>query len=53
MTRRALDRAQATQSTLNAFFLLMEDDAMAAARSAEAAVMRSEALGPLHRTLRP
>jgi aspartyl-tRNA(Asn)/glutamyl-tRNA(Gln) amidotransferase subunit A len=48
LTRRALDRAAATQATLNAFFLLMEDEAMAAAREAEAAVMRGDALGALH-----
>jgi aspartyl-tRNA(Asn)/glutamyl-tRNA(Gln) amidotransferase subunit A len=48
VTRRALDKAAATQSTLNAFFVLMPEQAMAAARSAEAATMRGEALGPLH-----
>jgi aspartyl-tRNA(Asn)/glutamyl-tRNA(Gln) amidotransferase subunit A len=48
VTRRALDKAQATQVTLNAFFLLMPDQAMAAAKAAEQAVMRGEALGPLH-----
>lgn len=48
LARRALDRAAETQATLNAFFLLMEDEAMAAAREAEAAVMRGGGLGPLH-----
>ncbi|GLK78906.1 amidase family protein [Methylopila turkensis] len=48
LTRRSLDRAAATQGTLNAFFLLMEDEAMAAAQGAEAAVMRGDELGPLH-----
>ncbi len=46
--RRALDKAQATQSTLNAFFLLMRDEAMTAAKDAEAAVMRGDPLGALH-----
>ncbi|OYX70345.1 MAG: amidase [Rhizobiales bacterium 32-66-11] len=48
LTRRALDKAQATQSTLNAFFVLMEDEAMAAARVAEDAVMSGAPLGLLH-----
>ena len=47
-TRRALDKAQATQGSLNAFFLLMPEQAMAAAKAAEAAVMRGEPLGALH-----
>ena len=48
VTRRALEKAQATQGSLNAFFLLMPEKAMAAARAAEAAVMRGDALGALH-----
>lgn len=48
LTRHALDAAKATQGTLNAFFLLMEDEAMAAARAAEDAVMKGEPLGALH-----
>ncbi len=48
LTRRALDRAAATQGSLNAFFLLMENEALDAAREAEAAVLRGDALGPLH-----
>ena len=48
VTRRALDKAQATQASLNAFFLLMPEQAMAAAQAAEDAVMRGDALGPLH-----
>ncbi len=48
VTRRALDRAQATQGSLNAFFLLMLEKAMAAAKAAEAAVLRGDALGSLH-----
>jgi len=48
VTRRALDKAEATQSSLNAFFLLMPEAAMAAARAAEQAVMRGDPLGLLH-----
>jgi len=48
VTRRALEKAEATQSSLNAFFLLMPEKALAAARAAEAAVLRGEELGPLH-----
>lgn len=48
LTRAALDAARNTQASLNAFFLIMEDEAMAAARDAEDAVMRGKALGPLH-----
>jgi aspartyl-tRNA(Asn)/glutamyl-tRNA(Gln) amidotransferase subunit A len=48
VTRRALDKAEATQASVNAFFLIMPDQALAAARTAEATVMRAEPLGPLH-----
>ena len=48
VTRRALGRAEATQASLNAFALIMDEQALAAARSAEDAVMRGETLGPLH-----
>ncbi len=48
LTRRALDKAAATQASLNAFFLLMPDEAMAAARVAEAAVMQGAPLGAIH-----
>lgn len=48
VTRRALDAAEASQSTLNAFFVLLPDAAMAAARDAEDAVMQGKTLGPLH-----
>src|SRR5690349_6380928 len=48
LTKRALEKAEATQSTLNAFYLLMPDEALAAARQAEAAVMRGDPLGPIH-----
>ena len=48
VTRRALDKAEATQGSLNAFFILMPDKALAAAKAAEDAVMRGDALGLLH-----
>jgi aspartyl-tRNA(Asn)/glutamyl-tRNA(Gln) amidotransferase subunit A len=48
VTRRALAKAEATQASLNSFFLIMGEQALAAAHAAEAAVMRGEPLGPLH-----
>src|SRR6476469_5370823 len=48
VTRRALNKAEATQGSLNAFFILMPDKALAAAKAAEDAVMRGDALPPLH-----
>ena len=48
VTRRALGRAEATQASLNAFVLIMDEQALTAARTAEDAVMRGAALGPLH-----
>ncbi|WP_331296540.1 L-glutamate gamma-semialdehyde dehydrogenase [Methylobacterium hispanicum] len=48
LTERALARAEASQATLNAFCLLMPDEARAAARRAEDAVMRGAPLGLLH-----
>lgn len=48
LTRRALDRAGATQDTLNAFCAILEEEAMAAARVAEDAVMAGAPLGLLH-----
>ena len=48
VTRRALDKAEATQSTLNAFYRLMPEQALAAARIAEDAVTKSAPLGALH-----
>src|SRR5215471_11982354 len=35
-------------SKINAFVVLLEEEARSAARKAEAAIMRGEALGPLH-----
>ncbi|WP_135467331.1 amidase [Crenalkalicoccus roseus] len=46
--RATLDRAERSQPLLNAFITLCPEQAMAAARQAETAVMRGEALGPLH-----
>jgi aspartyl-tRNA(Asn)/glutamyl-tRNA(Gln) amidotransferase subunit A len=48
LTERALARASATQSTLNAFYFLMADEAMAAAKAAEKAVMQGDPLGAIH-----
>lgn len=48
LTRRALDKAEATQASLNAFFVLMPEAAMAAARVAEDAVMKGAPLGVIH-----
>jgi aspartyl-tRNA(Asn)/glutamyl-tRNA(Gln) amidotransferase subunit A len=48
LTRRALAKAEATQSTLNAFYILMPEQALAAARAAEDAVMNGAPLGAIH-----
>src|SRR5947207_15598524 len=48
VTRRALMKAEATQAPLNAFVLIMAEQAMAAAVQAEQAVMLGDPLGPLH-----
>jgi len=48
VTRRALEKAEATQASLNAFFVLMPEQALAAAKAAEDAVMRGDPLGSLH-----
>ena len=47
LTRACLDRIARLDATLNSFLCLTEDVAMAAARAAEAAVMKGEAGGPL------
>lgn len=47
-TREIISRAEASQPTLNAFITLCKDEALAAARTADAAVARGEAVGPLH-----
>src|SRR5947209_3127865 len=43
-----LDRIDKMQPTINAFITVCADEARAAAKAAEAAVMRGEVLGPLH-----
>jgi aspartyl-tRNA(Asn)/glutamyl-tRNA(Gln) amidotransferase subunit A len=48
LTRRALAKAESSQKTLNAFFVLLPDAALSAARAAEDAVMQGRPLGPLH-----
>jgi aspartyl-tRNA(Asn)/glutamyl-tRNA(Gln) amidotransferase subunit A len=48
LTRLALSRARAIQPRVNCFLSLEEDEALEAARSADAAVARGEPLGPLH-----
>jgi aspartyl-tRNA(Asn)/glutamyl-tRNA(Gln) amidotransferase subunit A len=48
LTRAVLDRIDALNGTLNAFCTVTADLALAAAREAEAAVMRGGRLGPLH-----
>lgn len=48
VTRRALEKAEATQPTLNAFCLLLPEQALAAARVAEDAVLKGAPLGALH-----
>ncbi len=48
LTRRALVAAEATQGSLNAFFVLLPETALAAAKTAEDAIMRDQPLGLLH-----
>lgn len=48
VTKRALEAAEASQSKLNAFFRLLPEPALAAARSAEDAIMKGQPLGVLH-----
>lgn len=48
LTRRALDKAAATQDTLNAFSLLLPETAMLTAHQAEDAVMKGAPCGLLH-----
>ena len=43
-----LDRIERAQPALNAFITVCAEEARAAAKAAEAAVMRGDALGPLH-----
>ena len=48
LTRRALDKAEATQNTLNCFSVLAPEAALLAAKNAEQEVMKGDALGLLH-----
>ncbi|MGI4955445.1 MAG: amidase [Janthinobacterium lividum] len=48
LTQAVLDRAHQVQGRLNPFVTLLDDEALAAARTAEAAVRGGAALGPLH-----
>jgi aspartyl-tRNA(Asn)/glutamyl-tRNA(Gln) amidotransferase subunit A len=48
LTMRALAKAEATQSSLNAFYRLLPEEAIAAAKAAEAAVLHGDSLGPIH-----
>src|SRR5580658_6720387 len=48
LTQRALAKAEATQKTLNAFFVLLPERALSTAKAAEDAIMRGLPLGPLH-----
>lgn len=47
-TETAIARAEASQSTLNAFATVCKSEALAAARKADEAVARGDATGPLH-----
>ncbi len=47
VTQLAIDRANATQGTLNAFITICEDQAIEAARSSDLAVSNGKELGPL------
>ncbi len=48
LTRACLDRLHATEATLHAFVLPTEERALADAKAAEAAIMKSGPSGPLH-----
>ena len=48
LAEMVLERAEATQPTLNAFITIPHEHALTAAREAEAAVLRGDDLGPLH-----
>ena len=48
LTRRALERAEATEPRLNSFYFLMAEEALAAAKTAEDAVIKGAPLGLLH-----
>ena len=48
LTRACLDRIQATDDRLHSFILLLADEALAQARTAEAEVLRGAYKGPMH-----
>ena len=48
LTRACLDRIQATDDRLHSFILLLADDALAQARTAEAEILRGAYRGPMH-----
>ncbi|MGO9359176.1 MAG: amidase family protein, partial [Xanthobacteraceae bacterium] len=48
VTRRALEKAEATQATLNCFSVIVPEAALEAARRAEQAVISGAPLGTLH-----
>ena len=48
LTRAFLDRIEATDGQLHSFVTVLEDEALADARSAEAEVLRGGYKGPLH-----
>ena len=48
LTRAFLERIEATDDQLHSFILLLKDQALADARSAEAEILRNEYKGPLH-----
>jgi aspartyl-tRNA(Asn)/glutamyl-tRNA(Gln) amidotransferase subunit A len=48
LMRTTLDRIERSQTVLNAFITVAAESAMADARRAEEAVMRGDAIGPLH-----
>jgi aspartyl-tRNA(Asn)/glutamyl-tRNA(Gln) amidotransferase subunit A len=48
LTRATLERIHAAQPDLNAFITVADEAALAAAEAAQRAIMRGDALGPLH-----
>ena len=48
LTRACLDRIQATDDRLHSYLLVLEDQALADARVAEAEIQRGEYKGPMH-----